>query len=619
MATSRAPPSTWARSRSSPSEIPLDAPSPFDLDADVPRHAATRATPPAWATPISCCSSTIPRTARVAQHGPHLEHDARFPRRTNVEFVAATPGAVDELDMRVWERGVGETLSCGTGACAAAAVAHRRGLVGDRVIGPRARRRPHRRARRHDPARWPGGPRVRRRRRPRPTCSGANQLREPRGASPPPRSTSASSASARCWSARGSAPATRRPPRRRSTSSPCSPTPPAPSRSSSSCNGATPRTRRPTSARARPRSCASSADALDIDLVVFDDELTPAQQRNLEKIFAVDVVDRVALILDIFAQHATQPGRHGAGRARPAALPAAAPARARQPAQPAGRGHRHPRPGRDAARGRSPPHPVAGGQARTRPRPSRQATAPRNARRRRRAARLDARARGLHERGEVHAAQPAHRRADVLVEDRLFSTLDPTHPAPAPARRRDGAGVRHRRLRPAAPAPAGGVVPLDARRGGRTPTSCSTWSTAARPTPPSQIAAVHTVLREIGADTVPELLVVNKADVADPDAHGLARAPRSRRRRWSRRPRAAESPRCWTRWRRRLRHLAPIVELVVPYDRGDVVAALHRDGEVLVEVHSDRGTRVRARSGRPGRGAVRRVRGHRRWLTPILA
>ena len=45
----------------------------------------------------------------------------------------------------------------------------------------------------------------------------------------------------------------------------------------------------------------------------------------------------------------------------------------------------------------------------------------------------------------------------------------------------------------------------------------------------------------------------------------------------------------------RLRSLAPIVELVVPYERGDVVAALHREGEVLVEVHSEGGTRMRAR------------------------
>ncbi|UCG40076.1 MAG: GTPase HflX [Acidimicrobiia bacterium] len=45
--------------------------------------------------------------------------------------------------------------------------------------------------------------------------------------------------------------------------------------------------------------------ALDIDVVVFDNDLTPTQQRNLQKKFKCDVVDRVAVILDIFAQHAT--------------------------------------------------------------------------------------------------------------------------------------------------------------------------------------------------------------------------------------------------------------------------------------------------------------------------
>ncbi len=49
---------------------------------------------------------------------------------------------------------------------------------------------------------------------------------------------------------------------------------------------------------------AEMAESLDIDVVIFDDELSPAQQRNLEKLFQRDVVDRVALILDIFAQHA---------------------------------------------------------------------------------------------------------------------------------------------------------------------------------------------------------------------------------------------------------------------------------------------------------------------------
>ena len=49
----------------------------------------------------------------------------------------------------------------------------------------------------------------------------------------------------------------------------------------------------------------------------------------------------------------------------------------------------------------------------------------------------------------------------------------------------------------------------------------------------------------------------------------------------------------------RLRALETVVELLVPYDRGDVVAALHREGEVLVEAHEDDATRIRARLDGP--------------------
>ncbi|HEX5788404.1 MAG TPA: diaminopimelate epimerase [Woeseiaceae bacterium] len=63
--------------------------------------------------------------ADVASLGPRLERHHRFPARTNVGFMARRTR--DEIDLRVFERGVGETLACGTGACAAVAVGRRRG------------------------------------------------------------------------------------------------------------------------------------------------------------------------------------------------------------------------------------------------------------------------------------------------------------------------------------------------------------------------------------------------------------------------------------------------------------------------------------------------------------
>jgi diaminopimelate epimerase len=54
--------------------------------------------------------------------GPLVEHHASFPRRTNFEIVEVL--APDHLRMRVWERGVGETMACGTGACAVAVASH---------------------------------------------------------------------------------------------------------------------------------------------------------------------------------------------------------------------------------------------------------------------------------------------------------------------------------------------------------------------------------------------------------------------------------------------------------------------------------------------------------------
>lgn len=79
------------------------------------------------------CVFFVPDAEAVAltELGPRFEHDPLFPQRTNVEFASVI--GPDHLRMRVWERGAGITLACGSGACATAVAAHLRGLTGRQV------------------------------------------------------------------------------------------------------------------------------------------------------------------------------------------------------------------------------------------------------------------------------------------------------------------------------------------------------------------------------------------------------------------------------------------------------------------------------------------------------
>jgi GTP-binding protein HflX len=184
-------------------------------------------------------------------------------------------------------------------------------------------------------------------------------------------------------------------------------------------------------------------------------------------------------------------------------------------------------------------------------------------------------------------------KAGVLVQNQLFSTLDPT--------------VRRLHL------PGGETVVLSDTVGfvRRLPHQLveafrSTLEEvvdadlllhvvdASAPDNEARIEAVNAVLREIGADSVPVLLAWNKSDLADPDDVKLALAAHPGSVAISAATGEGVSE-LLASVGDRLRALATVTEFVVPYDRGDILAALHRAGEVLVEVHDDDGTRVRAR------------------------
>ncbi len=345
--------------------------------------------------------------------------------------------------------------------------------------------------------------------------------------------------------------------------------------------------------RGKATELAAVADALDVDVVVFDDELSPAQQRNLEQVFKCDVVDRVALILDIFAQHATS--QEGMVQVELAQLRYLIPrlrGRGVQLSQQAG--------GRIGAR-RGPGETQLEVDRRKiarrmqkLERDLRELTANRAVQRKARVRRGFSRVAVV---GYTNAGKSTllNRLTDasVLVEDQLFSTLDATTrrlalPGGETILLSDTVGFVQRlphELVEAFRSTLEEVAEVDL---------LLHVVDAATADLDARIAAVHAVLAEIGAQDRPELLVWNKTDLVDaagvgavvlahPGSVAVSAAT------------GAGIDVLLTRIGDRLRSLAKVVELIVPYDRGDVLAALHRDGEVLVEVHDDRAARVQAR------------------------
>ena len=144
-----------------------------------------------------------------------------------------------------------------------------------------------------------------------------------------------------------------------------------------------------------------------MDVVIFDNELSPAQLREIEARVQRKVLDRTQLILDIFARRARTREGKLAGRARAAAVPAAATGWLRHGAVAAGRRHRHARSWRNEARNRSAAHP-ARAFSRSRERHRRGAAPARAAARAAPEAVVpDGGARRLHERRQDHPVQPA--------------------------------------------------------------------------------------------------------------------------------------------------------------------------------------------------------------------
>ncbi|MCU1502656.1 MAG: GTP-binding protein [Ilumatobacteraceae bacterium] len=331
--------------------------------------------------------------------------------------------------------------------------------------------------------------------------------------------------------------------------------------------------------------------AVDADTVVFDNELSPAQQYNLEKLLGRTALDRTAVILDIFAQNAHT--LEGKAQVELALLKYRLPRLRRGISgnlaqQGAGIGTR--------------------GPGETKLEVDRRRIMDRVTKLERDLVGLQ-HTRDLQRKGRGRSGLAAVAivgytnagkstllnqltQAGVLVEDRLFATLDPTTrrlslPGGEPVLLTDTVGFV-RRL------PHGLVQAfkstLEVAREADFLVHVVDGSSA---DPEGEIAAVRLVLDEIDALGVPEMLVFNKAD-RDPDAakqlvvtHEGSVALSALTGEGTKEFLEALGD--------RLRSLATVIELLIPYDRGDILASVHREGEVVSTANEPEGIRLRAR------------------------
>ncbi|WP_285683022.1 GTPase HflX [Actinoplanes sp. NBRC 103695] len=337
------------------------------------------------------------------------------------------------------------------------------------------------------------------------------------------------------------------------------------------------------------------------DTIICDGELSPSQLRNLEQKTKVKVVDRTALILDIFAQHAKS--KEGKAQVELAQLQYLLP-RLR------GWGESLSRQSGGSGRGGGAGGGVGlRGPGETKLETDRRRINTRIAKLRReikamRTVRQTKRSRRTRNgvpavaiAGYTNAGKSSLlnqlTQAGVLVEDALFATLDPTTRRAAAEDGRvytlsDTVGfVRHlphhivEAFRSTLEEVAYADVVLHVVDG-------------AHPDPEGQVSAVREVLLEVGAEKLPELLVINKTDAADEET--LLRLKRT----W---PEAvfvsARSGSGIEELRKAIEANLPrpALELTVllPYDRGDLVARIHRTGQVLTTRHAEDGTEFRVR------------------------